>query len=187
MPIFHWQLTDYPVDTTIEADYFGVDLFETDSNTIAEIHKQGAKVICYLNAGAWEDFRPDADDFPADVIGRKYAGWPGERWLDISNYSSFADIILDRMDLAVEKGCDGIDADNVEGYQADSGFPITADDQLTYNRWLSAQAHARGMLIALKNDPSQAADLVEDFDLAIVESCAFFRFCDAFVPFIQHG
>ena len=73
------------------------------------------------------------------------------------------------------------------GYQADSGFPITASDQLAYNRWLSDQAHTRGLLIVLKNDPEQAADLVGDFDLAIVEDCAVFRFCDAFLPFIPQG
>ncbi|MCJ7825701.1 MAG: hypothetical protein MUP44_12440, partial [Anaerolineales bacterium] len=31
LPTFHLQLMDYPIDTAIDADYFGVDLFETDS------------------------------------------------------------------------------------------------------------------------------------------------------------
>ena len=130
MPTLHLQLTGYPVDAMISADYFEVDLFETPVSTITRIHEQGAIVLCYLNAGAWEDFRPDVEDFPVDVIGRKYDGWPGEKWLDIRNYPAFANIMLARMDLAVEKGCDGIDTDNVAGYQVETGFAITADDQI---------------------------------------------------------
>ncbi len=186
-PTFNWQLTDYPIDYTLDADYFGLDLFEISASTIAAIHERNAQVICYLNAGAWEEFRPDADEFPDEVIGRKYAGWPGERWLDIHNYEVFAPIMLARMDLAVEKGCDGIEPDNIQGYQEKTGFPITAADQLAYNRWLSEQAQARGLLIALKNDPDQVPDLVDVFDLAIVEDCAAFDFCEVFQLFIEGG
>jgi hypothetical protein len=121
------------------------------------------------------------------VIGRKYTGWPGERWLDIHNYKVFAPVMLARLDLAVEMGCDGIEPDNIQGYQEKTGFPITAADQLTYNRWLSEQAHARGLFIALKNDPDQVLDLVDVFDLAIVEDCAAFSFCAAFQPFVEGG
>lgn len=39
-----------------------------------------------------------------------------------------------RLDLAVQKGCDGVEPDNVDGYQNNSGFPLTAQDQLAYNR-----------------------------------------------------
>ncbi len=27
--------------------------------------------------------RPGADQFPAEIIGNEYEGWPGEKWLDI--------------------------------------------------------------------------------------------------------
>jgi hypothetical protein len=187
LPRFHWQLTDYPVDTTIQADFYGLDLFETSANTIAVIQARGAIVICYLNAGAWEDFRPDADQFPQVVIGKRYTGWQGERWLDIRNYEAFVLIMLARLDLALEKGCDGIEPDNIQGYQNDTGFPISAENQLAYNRWLSSEAHNRGLLIALKNNPDQARELVDDFDLAIVEDCAAHGFCEAYLPFIAQG
>ena len=35
-------------------------------------------------------------------------------------------IMTARMDLAVSKGCDGIEPDNVDGYESNTGFPITA-------------------------------------------------------------
>ena len=100
--------------------------------------------FCYLSAGAWEDFRSDTDTFPKEFIGRNYRGWPGERWLDVRNYESFSPAILARLGLAVRKGCDGIEPDNIQGYQEDTGFSITAADQLAYNRWLSEEAQARG-------------------------------------------
>ena len=80
---------------------FELDLFETPKNTINILHDRGVKVICYFNAGAWEEFRPDANAFPEEVIGNPYIGWPGERWLDIRRFVFFEKILTDRMDLAV--------------------------------------------------------------------------------------
>ncbi|MDA1035618.1 MAG: endo alpha-1,4 polygalactosaminidase, partial [Chloroflexi bacterium] len=66
---WQWQLTDAPVDTSIDADVYDVDLFETDAATVRRLHDLGRRVICYVNAGGWEDWRGDADAFPAVVIG----------------------------------------------------------------------------------------------------------------------
>ena len=108
-----WQLSDYPVDQSIIADIYDIDLFETPQEIISSLHGLGRKVICYINVGAWERFRPDAGEFPDEVIGKQYQGWPGERWLDIGNYESFRGLISARFDLAASKGCDGIEPDNI--------------------------------------------------------------------------
>ena len=42
----------------------------------------GRKVVCYIDAGTWEDWRPDAAQFTTSLLGRSN-GWPGERWLDV--------------------------------------------------------------------------------------------------------
>ena len=60
------------------------------------------------------------------------------------------------------EGFDGVEADNVDGYANDSGFPLTAADQLRFNRFLARAAHARGLSIGLKNDLGQAAALEPD-------------------------
>ena len=179
------QYSDYPPDLTVEADIFALDLFETPQEIIDELHVNGKKVICYVNTGAWEDYRPDADEFPAEVIGKDYEGWPGEKWLDISRYDLFADTMQKRFDLAVQKGCDGIDADNMHNYQNDTGFDITAADQLTYNIWLSKQAHQRSLSIGLKNDADQAEEMVEYYDWSLVEECHIYDWCDMLAPFAQ--
>jgi hypothetical protein len=182
-----WQLSDYPVDISINADIFELDLFETPQETIDSLHESGKKVICYINVGAWEEYRPDAGDFPNAFIGKKYVGWDGERWLDISNYESFSSLISARFDHAVSKGCDGIDPDNINGFQHDTGFSISAQDQLVYNIWLSEQAHLRGLSIGLKNDSDQVSNLVDHFDFAILEDCAVYGWCADFQPFIEQG
>ena len=182
-----WQLSDYPIDLSIDADIYDIDLFETPQETIAFLHEAGKKVICYINVGAWEKYRPDADDFPFELIGKKYYGWEGERWLDISNYESFSGLIRTRFDLAASKGCDGIEPDNISGFQEETGFSISAQDQLTYNIWLSELAHLRGLSISLKNDNYQVADLVDHFDFAILEDCAVYGECADFLPFIEQG
>ncbi len=58
--------------------------------------------------------------------------------------------MLRRLDLAVTKGCDGVEPDNMDGYANDSGFPLTAEDQLTFNRFIANEAHRRGLAVGLK-------------------------------------
>ena len=181
------QYADYPPDLNVDADVFSLDLFETPQESIDALHAQGRKVICYLNTGSWEEYRPDASDFPDAVIGKDYEGWPGEKWLDIRHYTDFAAIMETRFDLAVVKGCDGIDADNMQNFDEDTGFAISAADQLAYNRWLSQQAHSRVLAIGLKNDPGQAAELVDWFDWSLAEDCSVYDWCSNLQPFTQAG
>ena len=49
-------------------------------------------------------------------------------------------IILDRLDVARAKGCDGVEPDNVDGYANKTGFDLTKDDQLRFNRFLAVEA-----------------------------------------------
>ena len=74
-----------------------------------------------------------------------------------------------RMDLAVSKGCDGIEPDNVNGYENNTGFNLTYNDQIEFNKFLAIEAKKRGLLIALKNDLNQADELVGYYDLLIAE------------------
>jgi hypothetical protein len=90
-----------------------------------------------------------------------------------------------RMDLAVTKGCDGIEPDNVDGYTNDPGFPLTAATQLDYNTFLATNAHARNLAVALKNDTDQVQDLVASFDFALDEQCFQYDECDSEQPFLD--
>jgi hypothetical protein len=180
---WQWQLTT-PVDQSVSAKVYDIDLFDNSSSVVAALHRHGHKVICYLDAGTYEDFRPDSASFPRSVLG-KPSGWPGERWLDIHRLSSLAPIMRARLLLCKHKHFDGVEADNVDGYANRSGFPLTASEQLTYNKWLARAAHALGLSIALKNDLGQARQLEPDFDYALDEQCFQYSECPLLRPFVS--
>ena len=164
-PITSWQIQySGELDLDLDIDVYNLDLFDTPMESIKELKKRGVFVICYFSAGSYEDWRPDADQFPEKVLGNDLEDWPGERWLDIRQLSDLSQIIENRMDLAVEKGCDGVDPDNLDGYENKTGFPLTGNDQLVFNRYLAQTAHTRELKIGLKNDINQIQELVNDFD-----------------------
>lgn len=180
---WQWQLTT-PVDQTVKAQMFDIDLFDNSATVVAALHRRGAHVICYLDAGTYENFRPDAGRFPKSVLGATN-GWPGERWLDIRQLRVLEPIMLARFQECKAKHFDGVEADNVDGYSNHSGFPLTAADQLTYNRWLARTAHRLGLSIALKNDTDQVRQLEPDFDYALDEQCFQYSECSKLRPFVQ--
>ncbi len=179
---WQWQLTE-PVDTTVDAQVYDIDGAENGAAVVAALHAAGRKVICYVNVGAVESFRADANSFPSAAIGEPN-GWPGERWLDVRQLDELRPIIAARFKTCAEKGFDGIEADNVDGYANDTGFPLTAEDQLSFNRMVATLAHADGLAIGLKNDLDQIPQLVSTFDFAVNEQCAEYDECDALKPFI---
>jgi hypothetical protein len=175
------------VDTTVDAATFIVDGFDVDAATVADLRGRGRTAICYVNAGALEDWRPDADRYPDEIVGDPLDDWQGERWLDIRETEVLRPILADRLDLCASKGFTGVETDNVDGYTQDSGFDLTSDDQLRFNRMLAELAHERSLTIGLKNDLDQIDDLVDDFDFAVNESCAQYRECAALEPFTAQG
>ncbi|NQY85076.1 MAG: endo alpha-1,4 polygalactosaminidase [Alcanivorax sp.] len=179
------QLQGTP-NISYDVELYVLDLFDTDSAAIDALHADGRKMICYFSAGTFENWRDDAGRFTATDKGRRLGNWPGERWLDIRSQNVRA-IMADRLDLAVQRGCDGVDPDNVDGYANRTGLPLTYQDQIDYNTWLAEQAHQRGLAISLKNDLGQINDLVAHFDFAINESCHEWDECELLMPFIEAG
>jgi hypothetical protein len=182
---WQWQLTG-KVDTSVDAQVFDVDLFDTPASVVADLHARGRQVLCYIDVGTWESWRSDAAAFPASVQGRNN-GWPGEKWLDIRRLDLLRPALAARIDLCRSKGFDGVEPDNVDGYLNNTGFPLTARHQLAFNRWIARTAHDRGLAVALKNDVEQVPDLVNDFDFAINEECVQYDECEALAPFIDAG
>src|SRR3954454_9425707 len=183
---WQWQLVG-KVNTSVRASVYEIDGFDVQAPVVQTLHAKGRKVLCYISAGSWEDWRPDAHDFPPAVLGKRYDGYPSERWLDIRQIDDLAPILEKRLDMCAAKGFDAVEADNVNGFDIKSGFPLTPDDQLRFNRWLAGETHARGMSIALKNDGPQAGDLVDDFDMAVVEECFQAHECGDYRVFVKHG
>jgi hypothetical protein len=184
--IWQWQLTD-DIGTSINVQMYDIDLFDVPKSVIDRLHAAGRIVICYFSAGSWENWRPDADQFPDEVKGNNLSGWPGEKWLDIRRLDILGPIIRSRMDLAVQKGCDGLESDNVDGYSNNTRFSLSPQDQIAYNTWLANEAHGRNLSIGLKNDLDQVSDLLPYFDWALNEQCFQYNECTALLPFVKAG
>ena len=182
---WQWQLSG-EVNTEYDVELYDIDLFDSSTATIASLKANGKSVICYFSAGSYEEWRADKDAFPSEVLGDELDGWAGERWLDIRS-DSVLDIMTERLDLAVEKGCDGVEPDNMDGYTNDTGFTLTASDQLLYNKSLANEARSRGLSVGLKNDVDQIVELEPFFDFAVNEQCHEYDECETLVPFIDAG
>ena len=80
-----------------------------------------------------------------------------------------------------------MEPDNVDGYTNDSGFNLTAADQLKFNLFLAREAHLRNLAVGLKNNLDQVEQLVDYFDFAVNEQCFEYQECDRLAVFIQQG
>ncbi len=183
---WQWQIGNNDIDTSIQADVYDIDLY-VDQSIIDELHTQGRKVIGYMSIGSWENWRPDKDSFPPEVLGNDYEGWPGERWLDIRQIEKLAPIMLKRLDICAAKGFDAVEPDNMEIHGSHTGFPISYDDQLRYALWFAEEAHKRGLAIGQKNASDQVKDLIEVYDFAITEDAFYYGWAEKMIPFIEAG
>jgi hypothetical protein len=181
----------------VSPSVFDFDLFvdqmisgnNTTLNTVGvnAVHAAGGKAICYVSAGSWEDWRADAGQLPASVLGNKN-GWPGERWLDVRQTAVLLPIMEARAQKCRQAGFDGVEWDNVDGYSNRTGFPLTYADQLNYDASLANIAHKYGLTVALKNDVEQLVDLAPYFDYAVNEQCQQYSECDGYTTyFINAG
>jgi len=181
---WQWQLSG-TVDTTVAVQLYDIDMFGSSTSLIATLHNKGIAVICYIDT-AYEPGRPDSSEFTAAVLGNPIDGWPGQYWVDIRS-TVVRNIMSNRIAEAAAKLCDGVEMDDVDSYENDPGFPITAEDQINFNTFLATTAHANGLGIALKNDIDQVEELAADFDFAINEQCFQYDECTNLTTFINEG
>jgi hypothetical protein len=182
---WYWQLTG-KIRNEVQVAAYDIDGFENETAEVAALHGQSKRVICYIDVGTAENFRPDYQEFPASVLG-KSNGWPGERWLDIRQLSVLEPIMTARFEMCQQKGFDAVEPDNMEGYANNSGFPLTAEEQVTYNEWVANEVHSLGMAVLQKNDGEQASELEPYFDGAITEQCNQYHECGDFEPYLAAG
>ncbi len=181
-----WQIQlNGNINTSYDVDIYDMDLFDSNYSMIQSLKERGKKLICHFSAGSYEEWREDKEAFPATLLGKDLYSLEGERWLDISQIELLRPIMTARLDMAKDKGCDGVDPDNVNGYVNDTGFNLTADMQLAYNKMISNEARKRGLSVGLKNDLEQIDVLELFFDFAVNEECHFYEECDLEKPFIE--
>jgi hypothetical protein len=180
---WQWQLKD-DVNTSYNVKIYDIDLFDSNTTLIQSLKDDGKKVICYFSAGSYENWRDDKDDFPSSALGNIMNGWEDEQWLDISN-EDLAPVMRARLDLAKQKGCDGVEPDNMDGYTNNTGFSLSANDQLAYNKFIANESRKRGLSVGLKNDLDQIIELEPYYDFSVNEQCHEYNECDKMKAFID--
>ncbi|KAF2017563.1 glycoside hydrolase family 114 protein [Aaosphaeria arxii CBS 175.79] len=169
---------------TPDVDIFDIDLFDTTKETIHTLHKLGKKVICYFSGGSYEPYRPDSAEFEKNDIGADLQGWPGEKWIKLGS-ENVRRIMKGRVELAHHKGCDGVDPDNVDGFQNENGLSLTADDSISFMSYLSNITSPLNLTLGLKNAGDIIKNVLPIVHFSVNEQCVEHSECSTFAAFIQ--
>lgn len=184
-----WQyVLKWPLNSTLpnNTQVWDIDLFDNSRATITGLQQNGAKVICYFSAGSYENWRSDKAKFHPDDLGAELNGWADERWLNVSS-PNVRTVMLSRLDMAKQKGCNGVDPDNVDGYDNDNGLDLTKPQAVDYMKFLANAAHTRGLSIGLKNAGAIIPQVLPYMEWSVNEQCVQYNECDTYAAFIKAG
>lgn len=94
------------LDLSLPVDVYLLDGGEdTTAAQVAQLKARGVRTVCYINAGAYENWRSDKSKFPPrSVIGKPLDGWDGENWLDVNRIDVLLPIMSARMDVCARRG-----------------------------------------------------------------------------------
>lgn len=192
---FFWQLSGSPSLGVMDSATNSKKVIDFDPSLdrdgadakIAQFKAKGITVICYFSAGTWESGRADASRLQP-YRGALLPEW-GEYYLNIKE-SAVRTVMKERIQRAKDKGCDGVEPDNLDAYDNDKTFNLTKANQLDYLKFLADEAHGRGLLIALKNVPALVPEAVggqkitDLYDFALNEECYQYSECGNYTQFI---
>lgn len=145
--------------------------------------------VCYVNA--FQTQPGESGLWPNSVILKNAAGqpiqdpgWPGEYILDTrtaANRSAILAVLGPWLQDCRTRGFDAIEPDNLDSYTRSKGL-VTKADNIAMATLLVADAHAKGLAVAQKNDTAIApvGKSAIGFDFAIVEECQPYSECSVF-------
>ncbi|SFR46293.1 endo alpha-1,4 polygalactosaminidase [Litoreibacter janthinus] len=180
-----WQLTE-PLDLTVRVSVLVTDMDAVTSEQVAQLKARDIAPVCYISVGSQEAYRDDATAFPVEVLGQALGDWPDEVFVDIRKPAVF-DIMTARIDRCASMGFVGVEADNIDLFENETGFDITKQDALSYVGALADYAHGKGLTIAQKNAPDLIPDLVQRMDFLLIEQCFEYDFCEEAQPYLDAG
>ena len=186
---WYWQLSG-KVNNSHPAMVYDIDGFDNTASEVAALHAVGKKVICYIEVGAAENYRPDYAQFPAYTLGNVIPDYSNERYIDIRN-PVVVSIVKNRIKMCVDKGFDAIEPDLDESYRYNTGFPLTKANEEAFMTPLTNYAHGLGLAMFGKNPDDTgddyAADMVDVFDGVITEQCNEYATCSLLNGYLAAG
>jgi hypothetical protein len=166
---------------------YDIDGFDNPPSTVASLHARGAHVVCYIEVGAIESYRPDAAQIPASARGRKVPDYPQERYLDIRR-ADVVKVMKARIAMCASKGFDAVETDIDESYGSRTGFPLTKADEERFMTTLARFAHDQGLSWWIKNPDdtgdSYAADMAPLADAVLTEQCNEYSTCQLLSSYV---
>ncbi len=168
---FEWRLDTIALNEVNQytCKIIDIDAFSATKELVDAFHARGIKVIAYISVGTIENYRPDSTLLPLEIIGKIYPAWPNERFLNIREIEKMKPFITSRFDMIKQKGFDGIEPDNMDGYGEINGFDLTLNDTKIFCEWIIDEAHKRGLSIGQKNTEELVPLLYKNFDWALTE------------------
>lgn len=160
--------------------------FDLNAEKIKQLHNKGLKVICYTSL-TYEDWRPDAERYPKEAIGKPLDSWQGEKWADFSKPSviAFHEKRIDDMAMA---GCDGWEPDNQDpALNKKTGLSITKEENINALIHYFVYAKSKGMAVFQKNAGPFTTYLVDYADGVYIEECFEFDECDDYKAYVSKG
>ena len=209
-PEFQWEL-DHPLNISSAQDtgsgavnalgkgsgvttVFDIDGIINPASTVAALHRLNDKAICYIEVGAAGSYYSAAEEnlpvtyyqqlSQAGDLGQAEPGYP-EYYLNI-NASSTVRIIESMIkQQCAAKGFDAVEPDIDDSYTDSTGFSITEQDNIQYDRTLGAYAHSLGLAWGQKNgdnDPEFSEALEPTTDFLLDEECNYYQTCGIVTP-----
>ncbi|GIJ28372.1 endo alpha-1,4 polygalactosaminidase [Micromonospora qiuiae] len=170
------------LDPTVEADVFVLDPVATTAAQTTELRSRGRRLICQVYVGSVHPDDPDAGRYPGPVRGTT-SSRTSRTWLDVRRWETLRPVLADRFRLCRGKGFGAVLLADADGYDHGSGFPLTFDDQLEFNRRVAALARSLSLSPGLLGALAQVAALAPNFDFAVNEECVRLKRCAKLLPF----
>jgi hypothetical protein len=209
-PEFQWEL-DHPLNIHSAQDMgvgamnvlgrqsggptvYDIDGIENPASTVTTLHKLKDKVICYIEVGAAGNYYSAAEEHlrvtyyqqlrEAHDLGKAVSGYP-EYYLNINAASTLRIIKAMIQQQCAAKGFDAVEPDIDDSYTDTTGFNISENDNIRYDKELGTYAHSLGLAWGQKNgdnDPEFSQALEPTTDFLLDEECNYYRTCGIVTP-----
>jgi uncharacterized repeat protein (TIGR01451 family) len=181
-----WQIGasgDSNVTVPAGVTLLDLDGFNISASKISSLKAQGIYTVCYIDAGSYEDGRPDSSLYPAYLKIYKDVQWNewfldvqdvfrpiqpagtqlvNNQWVDASGKpltssptaGALALLLKARWQMCADKGFDALEPDNLQNDE-NAGGKVTLQQQLDFNGWVADTAHDVGLAAFQKNGPDK--------------------------------
>jgi uncharacterized repeat protein (TIGR01451 family) len=160
-----------------------LDGFNISASKISSLKSQGIYTVCYIDAGSYEDGRPDSSLYPAYLKIYKDVQWNewfldvkdvfrpiqpagtqlvNNQWVDASGKplpglptaGAFGPLLEARFKMCADKGFDALEPDNLQNDE-NAGGKVSLQEQIDFNGWVADTAHRYNLAAFQKNGPDK--------------------------------